>query len=406
MSSAGQLEAQFHFPASPMTLHRFFTSEEYRFDSPVSNFHSVQGYDKIKSGSENDFEFAIPSINYPDPYKVIEDTETLHVDRGIYLMESFWRNRGLPTLKIGLAENNAYNLDGLPELHHATVKLHHLVNPEHAHRLTKRELLFGMGATQCFHAAVYAIYKKIGRPIIVTAQLPGYLEYKNLVEIHHEGYATWMSIDDVIDLPDTSNVIEIVCSPNNPDGRILNKVTDAAYTIHDRVNHWPFLMHETDFSQEDYSNESISIYSYPKIFGFSGSRVGYVFVEDASLVESMRKYMVFACHGLCTEGQLKCLQAVRYVLEQPQVFLNEMMSLCKSRWASFEQAINNSSLEATLLNSQGPTAWLKFRTNSKSVLNPLNIVATYGSEYGVSDQYARINLLMMPNVFDAMIRRF
>lgn len=351
--------------------------------------------------SAGQHKFLIPSIRYPDPSRKVEADEVLHLDRGIYLMESFWRSRESEDLKVALADKNAYNLTGLPELHHATVQLHRLVNPTFADRLVSRELLFGMGATQCFHAAIYAIHKTLDEPVIVTSQMPSYLEYKNLISIHHAGYATWM---DVNELPsDLHNVIEIVCSPNNPDGKVLRPVTLAAYTIHDRVNHWPFFME--NFHLEDYSSENISIYSYPKILGFSASRVGYMFVSDAALAEHMRNYIVFACHGLCTEGQLKCLLGVQYILEHADTFIDTLTSLVKERWERFSAACATSKIPLKLLNNSGPTAWLQFPSDAKELLDSYGIVATYGPEYAADATFARFNLLMMPNVFEALLHR-
>ena len=354
----------------------------------------------------------IPNITYPDPYDTNIQTKTLHMDRGIYLMESLWRNEiSSLSVDIKLSDNNSYNLLGLKELNTATLTLHQTINPHNSQNLITRPLVFGLGATQCLHAAIYACAEHCGKQLIVTAQLPGYLEYKNLINIHHKGSAVWMDINKVLQLSDQSNVLEIVCSPNNPDGRILHKITNSTYSIHDRINHWPFFTHKTnDYFNETFDNDQITIFSYPKILGFSASRVGYAFVKHDHIATLMQKYIVYACHGLCTEGQLKCLTALNYILKSPQHYMDMLSQYCTHRWDTFEKAISHYNSSHTdiilLLNHQGPTAWIKLPSNSKQwLLSKLNLVATYGPEYGTTDDYARINLLSMPNEFNELIRR-
>lgn len=233
----------------------------------------------------------IPIVNYPDasagsPYSINGITpsgynpkdisrSTLNMDRCLYLMEQLWRNHN-DKLEVSLSEQNCYNLEGLEELKDITKELHDNISGSGRH-LTSRELVFGMGATQCLYAALYAIRVMFGVSK-VTATLPGYYEYKRMVDMFHP--LEWVKESEEAN----SSTIEIVCSPNNPDGRIQVPSASSAYTIHDRVNHWPwFYEHVRDFHAEDFSTDEISIFSYPKILGFSASRVGYAWVKDPEI---------------------------------------------------------------------------------------------------------------------------
>ena len=344
----------------------------------------------------------IPEIQYPDYAAGNLSDKTLRFDRGIYLMESLWRDKSY-NINIPLDQYNYYNLHGLEELRDVTTQLHNEVSP-YGYELTRRELVFGMGATQCFHAALYALYTLHGIKYITT-QLPGYLEYKRLVD------TVSPHIQFVTDVNEPELTVEIVCSPNNPDGRLLRKSTDAKYVIHDNINHWPFFFERPEeYYFEDYSNQDISIYSYPKILGFSASRVGHAFVRNKDVAELMRKYIVYSCHGLCTEGQLRCIAGIKHILTNTNGYVTTLINNCQERWRVFTAAVNSYNerhrSKIQLLNNGGPTAWLKMKLNAELWLQQrLNIVGTYGPEYGVDDTYARLNLLAMPNEFNELIRR-
>lgn len=344
----------------------------------------------------------IPVVNYPDPSAGNLDNSTLNMDRGIYLMEQLWRNNA-DKLEISLSSNNCYNLEGLEELKSLTTQLHNEISPNGRH-LTSRELVFGMGATQCLHAALYAMKSKY-KATKVTAPMPGYYEYKTMVNILHS--LTWM--DDVEN--NEENLIEIVCSPNNPDGRIQTASTNTKYLIHDRVNHWPWFYEQTnDFKNEDFSNDEISVFSYPKILGFSASRVGYAWVKDPEIAKLMRSYIVYNTHGMCTEGQLKCLKAVKILLPILDTYSNTLINYCSDRWNILVHSISiynyTSSERISLLNRSGSTAWIRCPKPAKKwLMDKFNIIATYGPEYGESEYYARINMLAMHNEFDEFISR-
>jgi aspartate/methionine/tyrosine aminotransferase len=347
----------------------------------------------------------IPVIRYPDPVAASLANTTLSMNRGIYLMESFWRDKTLK-LEVPLADCNSYNLHGLDELREATIELHNAVSPIHGTELTQRELVFGMGATQCFHAALYAYRTLSNSNLSVTTELPGYLEYRNLIDILHPG-SSWIDIDEVTNKDST---VEIICSPNNPDGRLVTKRTDAKYVIHDNVNFWPFFFDKPeDYYEENYSDQQISIYSYSKILGFSASRVGYAFVKDKRVADLMRRYIVYNCHGMCTEGQLKCLKAVQYILQSPSQYVETLTYLCQERWRMFIEAVDefnrNNALKLNLLNNSGPTAWISLDIPAVDWANSMNILATYGPEYGASDNHLRINILSMPNEFHEFLSR-
>lgn len=69
----------------------------------------------------------------------------------------------------------------------------------------------------------------------------------------------------------TTQVIEVVTSPNNPDGKLKRAVLDGpnVKTIHDYAYYWPYFSPITVPADED-----LSLFSLSKTTGHAGSRFG------------------------------------------------------------------------------------------------------------------------------------
>ena len=121
----------------------------------------------------------------------------------------------------------------------------------------------------------------------------------------------------------------------------------------------------------------------------------------------MRYYIIQANHGLVADSQVHCLYALRYLLNgKLEEYTTWIRTKLQQRWYLLREAIIHSSLE--LLNRQGPTAWVKTKTKDDSqtfLMKKYTIEATYGMEYGVSNEFARINMLAKSNEFDELIWR-
>jgi len=387
-------------------------------------------------------------------------------------MEAIWRQPEWKTIMLtDLSVGNRYNLKGLPDLHDAVKKLHRyfmnrsrIENLKEREEFLKRDLVFGLGATQVIHSAIYAFaqilrdeassagrgvvrdVEDLGeqresptgrdtenkrrksdavttneRKLIVTHDdKPGYFEYRQMIETVHAGSTVWMDIEDVIQLDDTSNVLEIINTPSNPHGRRAKPRTKARFTIHDRVNYLPFMYkNPEDYHEDDLSKDQVSIFSLPKLLGFSSSRTGYGFIRDDTVRKHMERFIMINTHGVCTDGQNRCLVAMEEIFKRGDLYFDLLTNTMSARWNRITRAIDNHNRflfgikdilgkkEIILHNEQGPTAWIQIlNTDAKIYLREnFNIVCTYGPEYGADETFARLNMLCAQNSFVELIRR-
>lgn len=342
----------------------------------------------------------------------------LRLTRGIHLINEWWRKQNLQ-ISYQISEHAFYLVQALPELESAIREFHKTLSPHQ--KIEDRYLVIGNGATQVINAALYAnalyhsmknhppINRSVQATILYgTERLPGYLENNTLVQCFPKELLRWVQFGEHENI-DRKHLLEFVATPNNPDGKILKPVTGAAYTIHDRVNHWSLFLNEDDSAvkEDTLEDDWISIFSLSKILSFSGSRVGYAFVKDPLIAHFMKYYIIITTHGLGSDSQHRCLVALRYLLDSPNKvfeYSDWIRSELKARWNILKETVLSTSLE--LLNSQGPNAWVKTPGNAFDYLmKKYHIEATYGDEYGATSDHARLNLLAKPNEFDEFIWR-
>jgi histidinol-phosphate/aromatic aminotransferase/cobyric acid decarboxylase-like protein len=341
----------------------------------------------------------------------------LRLTRGIHLMKEWWNSQDL-SIHYPISKDVHYFLNGYQNVEEYIRQLHHVLAPHQ--KIEELILVLGMGATQVLHAAFYALSMYHSRhsspvsdkevlvaPLYATHQTPGYVELKTLIEINHQSRIHWIDFENYHEV-DSESLIECLTSPNNPNGLILRPVTKAKYHIYDRVNHWKLFMHGSfeDYQRETLENDGISVFSLSKFLSFSSSRVGYAFVKDPEIAHYMLFYIITASHGYAIEGQIRCLAALKYLIDKNLLatYTQWTQDKLKLRWHELIQTLPATSLE--LQNSQGPSAWIRCPSNSEEYLaQKYHVEATYGPEYGANPAYARINMLCKSNEFDEFLWR-
>lgn len=353
---------------------------------------------------------------YDEGYDKYAHNRPVRLTRGMHLINEWWRKQDL-TIQYHVADHAPYLLYGLSELEDEVRALHHHLSS--IQQIKDREMVFGLGATQVIHAALYAMAlahsikvnppkdnKTIITPLYATQQEPGYIEYGSLIEVMHYGLIKWVRFNEVHKVK-PEHLLEFITTPNNPDGAVLSKKSKAHLTIHDRVNHWPFFLNVDNqiIGQETFENDMISIFSLSKILSLSGARLGYAFVKDPEIARFMRYYILMDTHGLVSDAQYHALHALRYLLngrlEEYNAWIREQLNI---RWEQLKSAVHSSPLK--LLNFQGPTAWMKAPRKADDYLKrTYNVEATYGSEYGFTSDHFRLNMLSQTNEFNEFIWR-
>lgn len=361
-------------------------------------------------------------IRHPRDYWYVEGRDKrchqrfLWLTRGMYLIEEWWKQHNI-RITYRITDFTQYYLKGVKELEKYIRALHQEVAPHQS--LDQYQLVLGLGATQIIHAAIYAACVGHARRsshadhldlerLYFTHQTPGFLDSKEMIETLHQMNARWIDCEHAHEV-NRHDLVEIVTFPNNPDGKILKPVTDAHRIIKDCVNNWPFYLTAMpgEYMRETLDNEWIIVFSLAKILSFSGSRVGYAFVKDLDVAHNMRHFIIRDTHGTASDGQIHCLFALKYLLEQDKLheYIDWITQQMVERWERLRDAMQATDMQ--LLNEQGPNAWVKTPTTAENYLRKkYRIVATYGPEYGVNDKYARISMTCSNNEYEEMLRRF
>lgn len=97
--------------------------------------------------------------------------------------------------------------------------------------------------------------------------------------------------------------IELVCTPNNPDGSIREEVLSSGdgKTIHDLAYYWPQYTPITHTADHD-----IMLFTLSKSTGHAGSRIGYVhtraIVAVRTYVDRLAKFVVPRSNAISNAG--------------------------------------------------------------------------------------------------------
>ncbi|PON52680.1 Trytophan aminotransferase [Parasponia andersonii] len=238
-----------------------------------------------------------------------------------YFLEPFWmENAASSGVLVAGWHRMGYSLNFKPfmvmskELESHIRELHALVG----NAVTEgKYIVFGVGSTQLLNAAVHALSpQNSSSPARVVASFPYYplskqqTEYFNAVGYKFEGDASlWKNKSDAA----TMNLIELVTSPNNPDGQLKWAQLQGpnVKAIYDRVYYWP---HFTAISAP--ADEDIMLFSISKLTGHAGTRFGWAVVKDESVFKRMSTYVFLNTQGVSRESQLRALQLIKVVLEE------------------------------------------------------------------------------------------
>lgn len=137
-------------------------------------------------------------------------------------------------------------------------------------------LLFGPGA-QFMLMAAYAAASQANNDTVmeVVMKPPYYASYPDFVRLM-KGYVKWRDYDEVAAKAasgndsdvDWNSLIEVVTSPNNPDGFLRNEtLPKARYHFHDNVYLWPHTVDEAINSRE---TGDVVMFGSSKLFGVAG----------------------------------------------------------------------------------------------------------------------------------------
>ncbi|CAI9089805.1 OLC1v1024445C2 [Oldenlandia corymbosa var. corymbosa] len=357
------------------------------------------------------------------PYCLID------VDNGNpFFLEPFWRQN---------AENSAVMMAGWyrmgyefadgslesKQLEKAIRMLHDTVG----NAITKgRYIVFGTGSTQLFNAAVYAFSSKDSGSTTakVVASVPYYPVYKSQTDLFvsrkykFDGETmSWINQSE-----DSTNFIEFVTSPNNPDGQLKDVILGGKNVkhIHDLAYYWPH------FSPIPIQlDEDLMLFTLSKLTGHCGTRLGWAIVKEESVYKRMMYYIDQTTYGVSRETQLRTLKLLNVVLQgNGRELFDFGYNVMRSRWERLSKLFslskrfslqdltqNNCTFFHKELRSVTPAyAWIKCENDEDkdcySVLwDEANIKGKAGHDFGSESRYVRLSLISNRQDFDLLVRR-
>ncbi|KAJ7953573.1 Tryptophan aminotransferase-related protein [Quillaja saponaria] len=382
---------------------------------------------------------SLPSSNgLPSVNATRTSTPTLHPHSFINLeqgdptvFESYWKKMGDKcTVVIKGSDLLSYMTDlsnvcwfMLPELRDAIERLHRVVG----NAVTDgKYIVVGTGSTQLFQAALFALSSPDNaQPLSVVAAAPYYSEYPEEVDYLRSGLYKWAGDAHVFD-KDGGAYIEVVTSPNNPDGSLREPVVKGGKgkLIHDLAYYWP---HYTPINHmADYN---IMNFTLSKCTGHAGSRIGWAIVKDKEVAKKMTRFIQMSSIGVSRESQRRAAKIMEVICEsyenvmhmRSDKFFDHSKAVMTERWDKLKKVVEQSevfSLEnypksccyftGEITETQPAFAWLKSKNgidDCESCLRGLKILSRGGIRFGADPKYARLSMLSREDQFNEFLRR-
>ncbi|XP_022737313.1 tryptophan aminotransferase-related protein 2 [Durio zibethinus] len=358
-----------------------------------------------------------------------DEDRVINLDHGDPTMyESYWQKMGdettilIPGWQFMSYFSDATNLCWFlePEFAKQIVRLHKVVG----NAVTEnRYIVVGTGSTQLFQAALYALSPTTeADPISVVSAAPYYSSYPVITDCLKSRLYEWAG--DARSFSKNGPYIEIVTSPNNPDGYARHSVVNSrdGTLIHDLAYYWP---QYTPISSP--ANYDLMLFTVSKSTGHAGMRIGWALVKDEDVARKMTKYIELNTIGVSKDSQLRAavvLKVISNSCERP----NEVDSFFEfsyhhmaKRWKQLRQAVHQSGLFSVpdfppqlckflnrVFEPQPAFAWLKCEgeiEDCESFLRSKRILTRGGKHFGVSPKYVRISMLDRDKNYDTFIER-
>nr|KYP70242.1 Alliin lyase 1 [Cajanus cajan] len=346
------------------------------------------------------------------------------------MYERFWRLRGdKTTIIIPGWQSMSYLSDTSnicwfleAEFAKEVVRLHKVVG----NAVTEgRHIVVGTGSSQLILAALYALSSPDAHePISVVSAAPYYSSYPSMADYQKSGLYKWAG--DAESFDKEGPYIELVTSPNNPDGFRRRSMVNRSQglLIHDLAYYWP---QYTPISSP--SDHDLTLFTVSKSTGHAGMRIGWALVKDKEVAKKMTKFIELNTIGVSKDSQLraaKVLKAVSDSCEQEnskneESFFKYSYKLMAQRWKQLREVVEAGEL-FTLpqfspafctffgqeMDPQPAFMWLKCEgdiEDCESFLRGHKVLTRSGKHFGASPKYVRISMLDTDETFIQLIDR-
>ncbi|KAL5226846.1 hypothetical protein ABZP36_015111 [Zizania latifolia] len=366
-----------------------------------------------------------PSTGKP----AVTTDSVINLDHGDPTMyEAFWRETGdAAELVIPGWQTMSYFSDVTnvcwflePELDQQVRRLHRTVGNA---AVDGYHVIVGTGSTQLFMAALYALSPDAGEPISVVSTAPYYSSYPAVTDFLRSGLFRWAGDASSFE---GDNYIELVCSPNNPDGAIREAVLASkpgGKTVHDFAYYWPQYTPITKKADHD-----IMLFTVSKSTGHAGTRIGWALVKDRAIAKKMTKFVELNTIGVSKDSQLRAAKVLGAVSDgydakvgAPRLFDFGRRKMVE-RWSTLRAAAAASGVFSLPEETSGfcnftketaatnpAFAWLRCDREDvddcASFLRSHKILTRSGAQFGADPRYVRVSMLDRDDAFDIFVRR-
>ncbi|CAL1390523.1 unnamed protein product [Linum trigynum] len=372
-------------------------------------------------------------------HRLVDHGRIINLDHGDPTMyEKFWQGTGdRATIVIPGWQSTSYFSDPgnlcwflEPELGRQIVRLHGIVG----NAVTDgRHIVVGTGSTQLFLAVLYALCpQNVTDPVSVVSMAPFYSSYPTTTDCLRSGLYRWAGDAASFDGGD-GPFVELVTSPNNPDGFLRDPVVNRSggVLVHDFAYYWPQYTAMTSPP----ANHDITLFTVSKSTGHAGIRIGWALVKDADVARKMTKFIELNSIGVSKDSQLRAAKIMKVVSDAeedgskqgdpPAVAARSLFEFgfenMEERWRLLREAVKQSSLfslpdyPAQFCNfnrrsfgNQPAFAWLKCEgeiEDCEGFFREKKILTRSGVHFGDSPKYVRISMLDRDDNYLAFIKR-
>ncbi|KAL0535379.1 hypothetical protein IC582_029708 [Cucumis melo] len=365
------------------------------------------------------------------------DDRVINLDAGDPTMyETYWKKMGKKaTMVIPGWRSMSYYSNGRslcwflePDLCQQILRLHRVVG----NAITEgRYIVVGNGSSQLILAALYALSSpESSEPTDVVSAVPYYSSYPSMCDYLKTALFKWGGDASKYE-KEGSNYIEIVTSPNNPDGSLREPVVNRSggKLLHDLAYYWP---HYTSITAP--ADFDVALFTASKCTGHAGSRIGWALVKDPEIAMKMVKFIELNTIGVSKDSQLRAARMLSIVSDSCEQFGSTNVSdnrgesfygfghrLMTERWCRIRQAVKHGGMftlpefptaYCTFLHqpteSRPAFAWLKCEDEEEDcagLLRRHKILGRSGVSFGCSAQFVRVSMLDRDDNFDLLVQR-
>ncbi|XP_055828518.1 L-tryptophan--pyruvate aminotransferase 1-like [Solanum dulcamara] len=309
-----------------------------------------------------------------------------------------------------------------PGFANAVTRLHNIVgNAETGNR----HIVVGTGSTQLFQAVLYALCPyDAPEPMSIVSAAPFYSSYPLITDCLKSGLYKWRG--DANDFDKDEPYIELVTSPNNPDGSIREAMFNGSgrILVHDVAYYWP---QYTPISSR--ADHDIMLFTLSKSTGHAGMRLGWALVKDEAIAKKMVKFIEISSIGVSKDSQVraaKILDVISDIYEDAETsneskrFFDYAYEEMAKRWSQLREAVSKGqafslptlpvgkcNFSNRTFGTQPAFAWVKCEQADycESFLKKHKILTRGGEHFGSSKKYVRASLIGHEEDYNEFIRR-